>query len=206
MSSDTWVHRVVRRGVRPLVDTPVTPNQLTTLRLLTGLLAVAGFAAGTPRASAVAGTLFLVSALLDRADGELARLGGKTSPRGHAYDTITDSTVTVLTFVAIGVGLRTGLLGGWTILMGIVAGVAVGAMFLMVERVAAAGFAGDPVPGVAGFDPDDSLFLVPVMAWLDWLFPLLLAATLVAPACALALYVRLRDHLSRGATSPTDAP
>ena len=99
MSSNTWVHRLVRRGVRPLVDTPVTPNQLTTLRLLTGLLAVGGFAAGTPRASAVAGTLCLISALLDRADGELARLGGKTSSRGHASDMISDSTVTILTFV-----------------------------------------------------------------------------------------------------------
>lgn len=197
MSTDTWIHRAVRRGVRPLVDTRVTPNQLTTLRLLTGLLAAAGFAAGTPGASAVAGTLFLVSALLDRADGELARLGGKTSPRGHAYDTVSDGAVTVLTFVGIGIGLRTGVLGGWTIIMGVVAGAAVGVMFVMAERFVGLGLGTDPVPAVAGFDPDDSLFLVPVMAWLDWLFPLLLAATLLAPTCALALYMRLRDHLPR---------
>ena len=46
MSHNTWIHRIVRVGVRPLVATPVTPNQLTTLRLASGLAATAAFAVG----------------------------------------------------------------------------------------------------------------------------------------------------------------
>ena len=37
MSHNTWIHRGVRILVRPLAKTPVTPNQITTLRLLTGI-------------------------------------------------------------------------------------------------------------------------------------------------------------------------
>ena len=46
MSHDTWIHRCARVLVRPLVRTRVTPNHLTTVRLLTGLGSAAAFAAG----------------------------------------------------------------------------------------------------------------------------------------------------------------
>ena len=36
MSHHTWLHRIVRPAVRPLVGTAVTPNHLTALRLITG--------------------------------------------------------------------------------------------------------------------------------------------------------------------------
>lgn len=55
-----------------------------TLHLVTGL-AAAAFAEGSETWRAWAPT-FLPGLFLDRADGELVRLCGKTSPRSHNYD------------------------------------------------------------------------------------------------------------------------
>ncbi len=46
MSYNTWIHRIARVAMRPLVNTPVTPNQVTTLRLAAGIAAAAAFAVG----------------------------------------------------------------------------------------------------------------------------------------------------------------
>ena len=81
-----------KRG-RPLLGTPVTPNQLTTVRLVTGLLACALFAVGDRTFDIWGGVIWVVSAFLDRADGELARIGGKTTSWGHAYDYACDTLV-----------------------------------------------------------------------------------------------------------------
>jgi phosphatidylserine synthase len=77
--NDTWTHAAARWMIRPLVGTGVTPNHLTTLRLLTGIAACIGIALGTPAGNAWGGALWLVSAFLDRADGELARVGNMMS-------------------------------------------------------------------------------------------------------------------------------
>ncbi len=47
MSHNTWIHRTVRVAVRPLAAGPITPNQVTTLRLAVGLVAAAALATGT---------------------------------------------------------------------------------------------------------------------------------------------------------------
>ena len=52
--NDTWTHALARMAVRPLLGTGVTPNHLTTLRLLTGLLAWATLAGG-PSGAACSG-------------------------------------------------------------------------------------------------------------------------------------------------------
>ena len=73
MSYDTVIHRVVRPAVRMVARNGLTPNQVTTMRLATGLVASVIFAQGTYGWMAVGGIVFLLSMLLDRADGELAR-------------------------------------------------------------------------------------------------------------------------------------
>jgi len=52
MAYDSWTHRLARWMVRPLAGGPVTPNHLTTLRLLTALAACAAF---TARSGQIAG-------------------------------------------------------------------------------------------------------------------------------------------------------
>ncbi len=197
LSQNTWTHRLARLFVRPLMNSAVTPNHLTTVRLVTGLAALGAFALGTPPADNWGGALFVLSAFLDRADGELARLSGQTSRLGHIYDLASDALVTALLFVAIGVGLRAGPLGSFAVVMGVVAGVAAALIVFLVTHLEARGET--PIASAAGFDPDDTLYLVGPVAWLGALTPFLAAAFVGAPVVAVWLLWRHRAlWLARG--------
>src|ERR1700712_1765819 len=123
MTGESWTHIMARPVVRPMIGTWIRPNHLTTLRLVSGLGACTCLALGTPGGTAWGGGLWLVSAFLDRADGELARLGKLTSPAGHIYDYYSDFTCNALFFIAAGIGLRHSWLGEWSIPLGLIAGV-----------------------------------------------------------------------------------
>ncbi len=194
----------MRVAVKPLVGTPVTPNQLTVLRLLTGLGAAAAFASGEQLWQNVGGGLFVFSALLDRADGELARLGGKTTDWGHTFDIVSDALCNALVLFGIGVGMRDSVLGGWAIPMGALAGVAVAAILMMVMRIEnVAGKREAELRSMAGFDVDDLTLLIPLAMWLGWGVPLITAAAVVAPAVAVFFVLRFRAKLGFGrATIP----
>ncbi len=197
MSHNTWMHRLTRVGVRPLAGTPVTPNHLTSLRLATGLGATAAFAVGDAAWSAWGAALFMLSIFLDRADGELARLNGKTSPAGHRYDIFSDAAVNALVFLGLGAGLREGALGAWAPLLGLAAGAGVTAVLLMVLRVEALeGEGSGELEGAAGFDADDALLIVPVLVWLDYTEVLVVAAAIGAPAFAIFMALKFRKRLS----------
>ncbi len=194
MSHNTLLHRVVRIGVQPLVGTGVTPNHLTTLRLVTGLAAAAALAVGTPGWRAWGAGIFVFSLLLDRADGELARLGGSTSAGGHKYDLIADSLCTSLAFVGLGVGLRDGAFGPWAALMGLVAGAAIASILLLILRLEALeGERAGELSSTAGLDPDDGLLALPLFVWLGWAEALISLACIGAPAFALYMHLRLRS-------------
>jgi archaetidylinositol phosphate synthase len=187
----SWTHQVARWAVRPLVDTRVTPNHLTTLRLVTGLVACFAFGIGERDGEIWGGVLWVVSAFLDRADGELARISGKTSPGGHAYDYACDVAVNALFFAAIGVGLRDTFLGWWAIPIGAVTALAILAGSLLSEALEKRDGSGKKAySGVAGFDFDDVLYLFGPFAWLGWLLPLLLGAAIGGPAVALLTWWR----------------
>ncbi|MGH8503205.1 MAG: CDP-alcohol phosphatidyltransferase family protein [Gammaproteobacteria bacterium] len=189
MSHDTWLHRSVRACVRPLIETPITPNHITTARLATGLAAAALFAGGSQYWAAAC---FLLSMLLDRADGELARASGKSSPWGHKYDLITDTLCNALAFVGIGIGLRHGVFGAAAIPMGIVAGAAIICILWWVTRIERLhGQRAGELRVLPRFDPDDAMIVVPAAALLGWMEPLLAAAAVGAPLFALLAY-RLR--------------
>ncbi|MFZ5556188.1 MAG: CDP-alcohol phosphatidyltransferase family protein [Pseudomonadota bacterium] len=198
MSHNTWIHRAVRGAVRPLVGTRLTPNHLTTLRLATGLAAAALLAVGAKLAVAAGAALFLVSMLLDRADGELARLADQRSVFGHRFDVTSDGICNALVFVGLGAGLGDGTLGGWALLMGVLAGSAVAIAFILVWRLeAAAGAAAAAASGAV--DPDDAMIVVPVAVLLGLSEPLLIAAAVGAPAFAAAAGWQLaRRRVLRG--------
>jgi archaetidylinositol phosphate synthase len=188
----TWTHLLARPVVRPLVGTAVRPNHLTTLRLLTGIAACVGFALGTRAGMWWGGGLWLVSAFLDRADGELARIGNMMSPGGHRYDYLADVWVNTLFFLAIGVGLRNTWLGPWSIPLGAISAVSIllGSLFSeWLERGSPTGAKG--IPGKWGFDPDDALYLMGPLAWLGWLSPILVGASFGATAVMIITGVRL---------------
>ena len=205
MSHDTWIHRGVRGPMRRLAKTPVTPNQVTTLRLVTGLGAAAAFALGSDPFWNLGAGIFVLSVLLDRGDGELARLSGKASNTGHVYDLFADAICNAVILFGLGVGLRDSQFGSWAIPMGALAGGAVAAILtLNVRMERAAGERSAELPSFAGFDVDDAILLVPMAVWLGWKVPLLVAATICAPAFAIAFAWMCRRKLAdaRGPGAP----
>jgi phosphatidylglycerophosphate synthase len=193
---------LARIAVRPLVGTGITPNHLTTLRLATGVLASAALLPDERAWDWWAGGLWLVSAFLDRADGELARIGGMATPRGHRYDYIVDNLVNAGFFVALGLGLRDGALGHSAIAFGTATGAALylcGVWSESFERLA--GPASKAYSGAFGFDPDDLLYLLAPIIWMGWKVQLLVAACLGASCMMLLTGWRLRRlaELRRGA-------
>lgn len=199
MVGDSWTHKIARVCILPLVNSPVTPNHLTTLRLVTGVVACGLFAIGTSNWNIYAGCLWLLSAFLDRADGELARVSGKTSPWGHQYDYFSDVFVTALFFVGIGIGLRDSAiwginLGYWTIVLGVFASAGVICAEISAEYIdqAQKDTGEKAYPGFAGFDFDDVLYLFAPVVWLNLHLPFLLGASIGAPAFALLTWVRFK--------------
>lgn len=111
-----WLRRLSLRITSVLIRTPVTPNQLTGLMIVVGLLAaVAAALPGLGWAVAVAG-LILAYFLLDLCDGEVARWRKLTSVTGVYLDRVGHYVVEAALF--IGYGFRAGEqeLGGWTTL------------------------------------------------------------------------------------------
>ncbi len=194
MSHNTWIHKVARTViVRPLLRTPVTPDQLTTVRLALGLAAAGVLAFGS---ADLAGVLFVASMMFDRADGDLARLSDRCSPSGHLYDLFADSICNTLIFVGLGFGLRFGAYGEWAIGMGILAGFSVAAILMMVLRIEASlGPRAAELGGFSGVDADDAMLAVPLALWLGFAEQLLVAAVIGAPMFAAFFMWRFRRQV-----------
>lgn len=193
MIGTSWTHLLARLMVTPLIGTKLRPNHLTTLRLLSGVAACVCFALGSRAGMAWGGGLWLVSAFLDRADGELARVGNMMSRDGHIYDYYSDIFVNALFFVAIGVGLRHSWLGHWAIPLGIVTGLALLACSIFCEQLEQRSPSNTRAySGRWGFDPDDALYLMSPLAWLGWLSPILAAAAVGTTVVMIITWLRLR--------------
>ncbi|MBP8807299.1 MAG: CDP-alcohol phosphatidyltransferase family protein [Kofleriaceae bacterium] len=110
-----YVARPVARIVaRALLATSVTPNQVTLAALACGLVAAVLLGGGGARASAGAGALLLLGALLDNVDGDLARLRLQFSRTGEWLDAVSDEVVTLAITAALGLGLvRDGAPPAW---------------------------------------------------------------------------------------------
>jgi len=196
-STDPWDGRLARWLVRPLRDTPVHPNHVTTAALATGLVAAALFAAGSERTVTAGGLAFVLSSLLDHADGELARMAGKTSDFGRAYDRVADLVVKLAVFAGMGIGASGGRLGRWPALMGLVAGTALVAIFSMrSEMLRRRGPSMLTQPSAGGFEIEDVLYVIAPVAWAGWIGPFVMAAGVGAPLFALRVTRQwLRDRV-----------
>lgn len=203
MSHNTWIHRVARVTiVQPLRPLGVKPNQITTVRLTTGVMAAVVLGGGGIAVAGWAATLFALAMLLDRADGDLARTTGQTSAAGHRYDLASDAICNALIFVGLGVGLRDGQYGLMAIIMGIAAGLAVVAILAMVVRIEASiGERAAELGSSAGFDADDAIIAVPIALWLGYADGLLLAAAIGAPVFAIGFFAFFRKKLLSPKTS-----
>ena len=176
-----WDQRAARVLARSLAATSVTPNQITALSLLFGLTAAGLFALGGHLVHWGAGC-FVLAAFMDHADGELARMTGRTSRFGHVFDHVTDGMTHVALFLGMGFGLTDTLLGAWAPVMGLAAGVAIAAIFLLrFEVEQRRGKDAARQPSCAGFEIEDIMYIVAPVTWLGGLMPFLGLAAIGAP-------------------------
>jgi phosphatidylglycerophosphate synthase len=139
-SSDGLVDRRFNRPVgrwlsRALVDTRVTPNQVSVVSILIGLISAGLFAAGNS-GTAVWGALMLqLSAIVDCVDGDLARAQCRESALGKWLDIVGDQVVHLGVFLGLGFGLWRSGSSGPVVGLGIIAAAGVILSFLVVLRV-----------------------------------------------------------------------
>jgi archaetidylinositol phosphate synthase len=196
-----WDARLARRLVAPLIHSWVSPNHLTTLRLGVGLAAAAAFIPGGYGWSNLAALLLVLSNFLDHTDGELARMSGRTSRIGHLYDLASDAAVTILVFIAIGVGLA-GSPGVNSVfppaVLGLAAGTAVALIFFLRMRIEELhGKTATQQASLGGFETEDVLYLFPLATLSNALAPMLLAASICAPVYAIWVAIDFRRALRR---------
>jgi archaetidylinositol phosphate synthase len=202
----TWDARLARRLVTPLVNTFVTPNHLTTLRLLIGVAGALGLARGGFAWTNAGALLIVLSNFVDHTDGELARISGKSSRIGHFYDLACDALVTILLFVGLGIGpvheVGHVLPGGF---LGSLAGVAVAVIFFLRMRIEdMEGKSGTKQASVAGFETEDVLYLLPLVTLTGVITPFVVAASIGAPLFAIWVIVDYRRALRRTARPVTE--
>lgn len=197
MSRVAFDQRLANVIVAGLARTPVTPNMVTTFGLLAGLLAAYLFALGDPASRHWAAAVFMYAVFNDHIDGQLARATGKTSRFGHYYDHLAVSTAYIGMFVGAGIGLTEGWLGSWAAGLGVAAGVSVTIIFA--TRIAVETRAGgDAVKqnNFAGFEIEDTLYIVGPITWLGLLEPFLIAAGIGTPLFLVWVIVTSRRDMA----------
>ena len=102
---DRFFNRKVSRWfTRLFLAAGFSPNVITVLATLVGLVAAAGFGVGTYSVGIMAALLFQLAAIIDCCDGEVARLTFTESPFGAWLDITMDNVVHMAIFAGIAVG------------------------------------------------------------------------------------------------------
>jgi len=103
---DTYFNRKVSRPItRWLLRTSLTPNQVTVLSCLVGILGALCFFPGGYWAPVLGALLLQFSVVLDCCDGEIARVKFMESPLGDWLDIVCDTIVSIAVFLGIGVAV-----------------------------------------------------------------------------------------------------
>ena len=137
------------------------------------------YASGDRGAANWAAGLFVLARFIDHADGELARLTGKSSRFGYYYDYVAGALSSTALFVGIGIGLRDVALGKWLVTAGVTAGLfAPIAMGLALGVDARLGTGACGYPAFWGFELEDGIYLLAPITWLGALTPFLVLASI----------------------------
>ncbi len=179
-----WDQRLANFLIHPLLDTRVTPNMITTVGLLAGLGAIVCYALGDSLVH-LGAALFMAAYVIDHADGELARLTGKTSEFGHYYDLIVDGLVVGGVFVAMGLGLQDQMWAVPPAWLGVIAGISIALIFVLrLEMERRFSKAATRQPNIWGVEAQDVLYLIGPITWFGWLEGFLTLAAIGAPLYA----------------------
>jgi len=91
--------------IKLIYRTEITPNQISLLALIVGVISGALFALDTIIASILAAVMLIIYDVLDCSDGMLARLKKNGTVIGRIIDGVSDYIVTIAAYIGIGIGL-----------------------------------------------------------------------------------------------------
>jgi phosphatidylglycerophosphate synthase len=95
---DVWLHRPIAFILaKLLLPTSISPNVVTAMSILLGLLALVAMLSSFPNHMPIAGLCIFASAVADCADGQLARMRGTSSALGRMLDGAADLVVSLAT-------------------------------------------------------------------------------------------------------------
>jgi len=108
-ATEGWMALHINRKIslavtRRLMHTSVTPNHMTWVSMMLGLMGAAFFLSPEHGMQILGALFFLLHSILDGCDGELARLKFMESRLGGIFDFWSDNIVHVSVFAAIAVG------------------------------------------------------------------------------------------------------
>ena len=99
-----WINRYLSLAVtRLLLDTEISPNQMTVVATIIGVAGVAAVFSATWTGVAVGAVLVQLQSILDGCDGEIARLKFQASAFGAWLDNVLDDLVNAAFGLALGV-------------------------------------------------------------------------------------------------------
>ena len=169
----------------------ITPNHITLLRLIFAissivLLANSNFFVGS--------FLFTIANFLDHVDGELARFTKTNSQFGHWFDLATDAFTIIGVFLAIGFGLSK-INSTWFMVCGMVSAISVCIIFLIRNKIEQSfGKAETKQKSFYGFESEDILYFLPLLAITDTLTYFLILSSCGAPIGALLTFLKYKKR------------
>ncbi|MHC8441629.1 MAG: CDP-alcohol phosphatidyltransferase family protein [Candidatus Eutrophobiaceae bacterium] len=159
--------RIARVMMRPLRNTRVRPNHVTTGTLVIGLAACGLFAFGGSEHVVLASFLFAFAVFTDHMDGELARMQNSVSRSGFFYDYIVGAINYALLFASIGYGLWRESGDIWLLLLGSFAALSIPAdLWLRMKMEMHWGKQTVLHPSRFGVELEDFIYLIFPWTWL----------------------------------------
>jgi len=120
---------------RRLLPTRVTPDQVTTVSLVLGLIAGHLFLYDDRWVNAAGLLLFLVSDVFDSVDGQLARMRGTSTPFGRTLDGASDNLRFINLYLTLIARLVMAGMGWQAVLLGVAAGVSHSLQSMAVDTI-----------------------------------------------------------------------
>lgn len=115
---DTFLYRpLAYLLVKVIHRMPITPNQVTGLSLLAGLIAAYFFSKGTPTMLMWGAAWYACANILDCADGQLARVQKSGTLLGRVLDGLADYISSGAVFFGIGIGLASSGNSMWAMVL-----------------------------------------------------------------------------------------
>ncbi len=176
---------------RFLLDTPITPNMMTVLSTLIGLLGTTFFLVPTGANAIVGAVLVWIHSVLDGCDGEIARIKFLESPLGSDLDFWGDNLVHLSLFACLSVGFSRADSNPLILILGLSAGIGIigSAIIAFRQRVAKRRSAAPSQPASASplsrvetiLVQRDFIYVLLILAYIDRTFEFLWAGAIGAP-------------------------